>query len=421
MKYYHRAILPFLEQTLLNFPVVILTGARQTGKSTLVQTELKTEQRIFKTLDDFTLLELAERDPETLLSGSLPIILDEVQRAPQLLLAIKKRVDEHRVAGQFLLTGSANLLMMRKVSETLAGRATYITLRPLTMLEIGERVSSIWPLLAESQNSKDCLQALFEFGRKITPVPIVDAILQGGYPLIIQNSSPIFRLQWFDGYIRTYLERDLQTQAEIANLADFRRFMRFTAHRVGKLLNQAELARDAGLSMATAHRYLNLLETTYQIERIPAYAVNRTKRLIKAPKLFWGDTGLGCFLCGFQDSLTFERTDYRGAWVENWVLRQMDVWREITLPKPEIFYWRTVSGEEVDFVITCANETLIPLEVKLAKAITAADLKGLRAFLAEYADTTRFGIIFYAGDRVQQVDKQVIAIPLQYLVGFDGS
>lgn len=263
-------------------PAVVVTGARQTGKSTLVEHLLPGTRR-YHSLDDLDVLEAARRDPDSLLGGQQPITLDEVQREPRLLLAVKRAIDRDRRPGRFLLTGSANLLLMRRVAESLAGRASYLTLWPMTQRELagGARCGSWSDLL--TLPAAEWLDALM--AEQATATDWRVAARRGGYPTpALQLTTTAERGIWFDGYVRTYLERDLQALSSITALPDFRRLMRATCLRLGQLLNQTELGRDAALPQPTVHRWLNLLEASYQLVRLPAFADNRTKRLIKTPK-----------------------------------------------------------------------------------------------------------------------------------------
>jgi predicted AAA+ superfamily ATPase len=275
-------------------PVVVLTGARQTGKSTLVEKLVPGERR-YRSLDDFDVRDAARRDPEALLGGADPLTLDEVQREPGLLPAVKQAIDRDRRPGRFLLTGSANLLLMRQVSESLAGRASYLTLWPMTRREqLGLGRAGRWDELLDAPDAQwhDLLATGDDLEEDWQALA-----LRGGFPTpALELKAPADRAIWFDGYVRTYLERDLQDLASISALPDFRCLMQAACLRVGQLLNQTELGRDVGLPQPTVHRWLNLLETSYLLVRLPAYAVNRTKRLVKSPRIFWGNTGVALHL-----------------------------------------------------------------------------------------------------------------------------
>jgi predicted AAA+ superfamily ATPase len=393
--------------------VVVVTGARQTGKTTLVSSSTISEGRTFRSLDDYDLLERALEEPDLVLEDAERLTLDEVQRAPEMLRAIKREVDRSRKPGRFLLTGSANLLMMQRVSESLAGRAVYLTLWPMTEAEkAGERKAGPWSKWLETRSSRAARKGIS--GRKTGDWS--SRVLAGGYPVPALTRDEAERAQWFDGYVRTYLERDLQDLAAISSLPDFRRLMRLAALRVGQMLNQSELARDAALAQATAHRYLNLLEASCQIVRLPAFAVSRTKRLVKTPKLYWTDTGLAAHLSGLTAPGAPDPAEVPGSLLENLVLTQILAWRETVVPRPEIHYWRTHSGAEVDFVIE-AGRRLLPIEIKSGRRTRSADADGLRAFLDDHPKSSPFGILLYGGSEVMHVEERILAVPLDCVWG----
>ena len=228
---------PHLEQVLRDFPVAILHGARQTGKTTLTQVPQIGRDRSYLTLDDFDILDLARRDPAALFMGRERITLDEVQRQPDILMAIKSSVDRHRAPGRFLLTGSANLLLMKQAAESLAGRAVYVNLPPLTWAEIERRdFGATIDLLLEKETADEILECISD--ELVTPTrKLSAAVFAGGYPLPALAREASFRTRWFDGYVQTYLERDLRDLSSTDNLVEFRRFMRICAAQNGRLLN----------------------------------------------------------------------------------------------------------------------------------------------------------------------------------------
>ena len=395
-----RALTGPLRTTLATLPVVVVTGARQTGKSTLVS-ELLDDDRLYLTLDDYDVLAQAGDAPDRLVRRAPRLTLDEVQRSPELLLAVKRAVDQDRRAGRFLLTGSANLLLMRNVSESLAGRAIYLTLWPLTRREqLGLGTTGRWSVFLSAAPSDwpDILS-----GDDAPPEDWRALALRGGYPTpSLELSDAEARSAWFGGYVRTYLERDLQELSAVQNLVDFRRLMGAASLRLGQLVNQTELGRDVGLPQPTVHRYLNLLETTYQLVRLPAYAVNRTKRLIKSPKLYWADTGLALHLAG--------ETEPGGMHFENIVAHDLIAWRDSHLDPPTILYWRTTTGEEVDFVIE-AGGRLLPIEVKAADRVRPADAQHLHSFRTEYPDRSLPGVLLYTGEETYWLTDDALAVP----------
>lgn len=390
---------PALAQRLRVMPAVVVTGARQAGKSTLAE-HLVGGARRYHSLDDFDVLDAARRDPEALVGGSEPVTLDEVQREPGLLSAVKRAIDRDRKPGRFLLTGSANLLLMRGVSESLAGRASYLTLCPMTRREQrGLGRAGRWDeLLATPESEWRALLAAGDGDAEDWRA----LARRGGFPTpAVELAAPAERAIWFDGYVRTYLERDLLDLAAISALPDFRRLMRAACLRLGQLVNQTELGRDTSLPQPTVHRWLNLLETSYLLVRLPAYAVNRTKRLIKTPKMYWGDTGVALHLAG---------TEPGGAHLENLVLQDLLAWRDARVERAELGYWRTSTGEEVDFVIE-SGRGLLPIEVKAASRPRLADCAHLRTFRAEYGKQARAGLLLHTGNMLEWLAPDVLAAP----------
>lgn len=381
-------------------PAVVVTGARQTGKSTLAQ-DLSPGRRIYLSLDDLDVRDTVRRDPASLLTGTRPITLDEVQREPDVLHAIKRAIDRDRRPGRFLLTGSAHLLLMRRVSESLAGRASYLTLWPMTRSEQqGLGTAGRWSDLLATPDEEWLERIESESPR---PEDWRSLARRGGFPTpAVHLSDPAARAIWFDGYVRTYLERDLQDLSSISSLPDFRRLMRAACLRIGQVVNQTEMGRDVSLPQPTVHRWLNLLETSYLLVRLPAYAVNRTKRLIKSPKLYWSDAGIALHLAG--------ETKPRGAHLENLVLGDLLAWRDGRPARAEVCYWRTSTGEEVDFVIESEGE-LLPIEVKASKRPTLKDATHLLSFRAEYGDVSRSALLIHTGDRLDWIAPGVLAVP----------
>jgi predicted AAA+ superfamily ATPase len=398
-----RAAAQALEQALRVAPVAVLLGARQSGKTTLVRSHPALADRPYLTLDDFSIRAQAEADPEALLERAPTLVLDEVQRAKDLLIAVKRAVDRDRPRqpGRFVLTGSANLLMLERLGETLAGRAAYVTLWPFTHREsLGLGTPGVWSALLSHRFAgwRDVLDA--QGGR---PADWREVVRRGGFPVPARElADEDARALWFSGYVQTYLERDLQTLRAVENLADFRRLMQAACLRIGNLLNQTELGRDVGISQPQSHRFLNVLEASFLAIRLPPYTVNRTKRLIKAPKLYWCDTALALHLSGESEA--------RGAHLENLVLVDLLAWRDIQARRPEVLYWRTATGLEVDFVVETSRR-LLPIEVTTSSRVLPADARNLEAFLDEYRDRTDGGLLLYCGRETFPLTKRVLAAP----------
>lgn len=385
-------------------PVVVLTGPRQTGKSTLAETFGVLPARRYETLDDLSTRLRAQVDPQAFLQGDDPVTIDEVQHVPELLLAIKAAVDAQktrRVAGRFLLTGSANLLTMESVADSLAGRATYVSLWPLTRREReGDGATGIWSDVLSTP--PDGWERLLR-SQPDEPLDWRAEVRRGGFPVpSVHMRTQRERAEWFDGYIQTYLERDFTALSAVHNLLDVRRLMRAIALRVGDIVNQTELGRDVQLSQPRVHSYLNLLETSFQLVRLAPFATSRTTRLIKTPKAYWNDAGLALHLTGDAEPT--------GAHFENMVLCDLLAWRSTVTPRPDLMYWRTAQGDEVDFVIEQGKQ-LLPIEVKTSKAVDGTAARGLRRFLDEHSKRAAGGLVLYAGERMVWLAERILAVP----------
>lgn len=407
--YYQRWITPLLQQAIQDYPVVVLTGARQVGKSTLLRMAEPFRNWRFISLDDFDALNQAETAPESLWAGVDAVVLDEVQKSPNLLSAVKLAVDRNPEKMRFVLSGSANLLLMKQVGESLAGRAIYFVLDPMTRGEINEVPP---PDLIER-----ILRGEWPTDGTIDEEPPdpTHLLLRGFMPRLLRLEKPAAWIQWWDGYVSTYLERDLRQISQIEALPDFHRLMQLAALRTGQLLNQSELARDARLSQPTAHRYLNILETTHLFERLPPYLASHTTRLLKAPKAFWNDSGLAVFLCGYFDAQSLSKARELGAFFETMIYHHLRTLSRLMIPPAHIYFWRTVKGTEVDFVIE-HGRSVIALEIKLSRQIRYGDASGLRAFLKEYPHASG-GILIHAGSMIRRLDERIIAVPWTMLTG----
>ena len=391
---------PSLAEQLRVMPAAVVTGARQTGKSTLARDETLGDRR-YVSLDDLDVFDAARRDPDALVGGDQPLTIDEVQRHPDLLHAVKREIDQRRQPGRFLLTGSANLLLMRGVSESLAGRASYLSLWPMTRREQrGLGRGGIWEQLVGARDDQWLDLVAAQPGG---PEDWRNLARRGGFPVpAVHQETDLQRRIWFDGYVQTYLERDLQGLSSITALPDFRRLVRAACLQLGQVVNQTRLGRDVSLPQATVHRYLNLLETSYLLVRLPAYAPNRGKRVSKLPKLYWSDTGLALHLA--------QQEEPGGAHLENIVLHDLMCWRDARLAPAELMYWRTASGVEVDFVIEVAGR-LLPIEVKTSARPRLRDTVNLRAFRAEYGAAARSGLLLHTGEAVEWLTPDVLAAP----------
>jgi uncharacterized protein len=406
MRILPRAAAPLLDQALRAMRVVVITGPRQAGKSTFVEHHPALAGRPYFSLDEPALLSRARDNPSAFVRSEQRMTIDEVQRHPDLILAIKSVVDRQRPAlrGQYVLTGSANLLLMKGIGDSLAGRAHYLRLWPMTRREqSGQGKVGNWESLFTHPVS-DWLERLKQ--EESVPADWRSSCARGGFPEVATGEVPAAdRALWFDGYVTTYLERDLRDLAAVADLADFQRLMKVAALRIGNLLNQTELGRDVQLPAMTVHRYLNLLETSYQIVRLQPYATNRTKRLIKTPKLYWNDSALALHLATGGAHM-----EPSGAHFENLVLGDLLAWRDTQIPHCELTYWRTASGHEVDFVVEHRRQ-LLGIEVKSKPSPSLRDIQGLRTFMADYPKAARGGIVLHGGSDSYWLDDKILAVP----------
>lgn len=406
LNYRERWLTPRLHEAVAEHRIVVLTGARQVGKSTLLQHAEPMRHWPYYTLDDFDVLRQVERDPMALWAGASQVVLDEVQKAPQVLSAVKHAVDSRHPV-RFVLSGSANLLLMHQVSETLAGRAVYFTLLPMTL---GETDGVAAPHIIA-----DALAGHLPEERPVsTRYPdVVPLLLRGFMPPLLELSGPQAWEQWWEGYVSTYLERDLRQTSKIDALTDFRRLMELAALRTGQLLNQSDLARDAQLSQSTAHRYLNVLETTYLMQRVPAFVANRSTRLVKSPKIHWADPALAVFLSGYHDVGDLSRARELGSYFETLIYQHLLALSQLLAPRPRIFYWRTQRGAEIDFVVEQGRHALA-IEVKMTTRVGFEDAQGLAAFMSEHEQAVG-GLLIYLGTEIKRLGERIVAVPWEYL------
>jgi predicted AAA+ superfamily ATPase len=397
--YLERDITPTILEALREMPVVVLTGMRQTGKSTFLEGQKEIGGRKYVTFDDFGHLSAAKEDPEGFIADEAPLSIDEAHKCPEILTAIKNSVGRRRQPGQFLLSGSANFAMLKGVTESLAGRAVYFTLHPFTRRELAGQIN-------EAPFLRCCLELGIPPKRKTLPPLSEEEVLQGGMPSVALKEVKN-RFLWFKGYEQTYLERDLRELSRIGNLISFRNLMHLTALRSGQLLVPSQLSRDAKLNAATTTRYLSLLEASYIIHRLTPYLRNRASRLIKSPKIYLSDAGLGCYLAGLE---SLDPDPLRGAYYETYVAQNLLGILSARWPAAGLYFWNIQGRVEVDFVIEAGNACLA-LEVKTSPRWSDRDLSGLRSFLS-FTPHCRVGILAYNGKETVKLGNRIWAIPL---------
>ena len=399
-----------LREALADSPVVLLHGARQTGKSTLVQHIAATDHPArYLTFDDAAVLSAATTDPTGFLAGiDGPVALDEVQRAPELFLAIKANVDRLRRPGRFLLTGSANVLMLPKLSESLAGRMEILPLWPFSQGEIAGRREGFVDMLFGGGPGKFRSKAQEKDD-------LADRILRGGYPEARARDSWRRRRAWFSSYVSTIVQRDVRDLANIEGLNTMPRLLTLLASRVGVHLNHAEVSRSLGIPQSTLKRYMALLETTFLIQLLPAWSSNLSKRLVKSPKLYLNDTGLAAALLGQGDEKALRDSQRWGPLLENFVVSELRKQVGWSQTEPGLFHYRTLTGQEVDVVLESPSGDLVGIEIKAAATVNVGDFRGLRSLAEQTGKRFRQGLVLYRGRETVPFAKHMHAVPLQAL------
>ncbi|NJK91405.1 MAG: ATP-binding protein [Blastochloris sp.] len=408
-----RFITPRVLEALADTPVVYVQGPRQAGKTTLVQNlrEHGHEAEYF-TMDDAVILAAAQSDADGFISG-LPerVILDEVQRAPDLFRAIKRSVDTNRSPGRFLLTGSANALLLPQVSESLAGRMEILRLGPFSQGEIEGSEEGF----LEACFSKEFQPGKFKGSEWSS---LVSRILAGGFPEAVKRQESR-RRAWFGSYVTTILERDVRDISNIQGLRELPHLLRLVAARSSNILNFNDLARDAGLPPTTVKRHWALLEAVFLGLTIDAWSGNLTSRLSKAPKLMVADSGLLCFLLGLESGRLKEDALMTGAVLETFV--GLEISKQISWFPDQIrlFHYRTHNQQEVDYVLEDSAGNLVGIEVKKSASPSSSDFKGLRHLAEQVGEKFIRGILFYRGNESVSFGPGLHAVPVSALWGME--
>ncbi len=396
---------------LADSPVILLVGARQTGKSTLIQSPaFQKPKRRFITFDDANNLAAAKADPAGFLNAyPEPLTLDEIQRVPELFLAIKASVDRNRVPGRFLLSGSANVLFLPRVADSLAGRMEVVTLWPFSQGEIeGVREGFIDAVFSAK------LPGLKPVGKWDERKEIRRRALSGGFPEVLARPNAERRNAWYGSYLTTILQRDVRDLSRIEDLTVMPRLLAILAARAGSLLNTADISRNSGVVQTTLKRYLSLLETLFLFLELPAWSINVGKRYVKMPKAFLSDTGLAAHLLHLTDERLGQDPALWGALLENFVgmeLRKQSAWSK---EHPQLFHWRTHGQQEVDLVLE-AGGRLVGIEVKAGATVTMDDFKGLRALAGDAGRRWVRGIVLYSGSELLPFGENLVAMPVSAL------
>lgn len=406
---FSRWIEPRITEALLDTPVVLLAGPRQAGKTTLVRQIAEQQGLRYLTLDDALTLLSAREDPVGMIRSLDRAVIDEIQRAPQLLLAIKKSVDEDRRPGRFLLTGSANLMALPTVADSLAGRMETLSLLPLSQSEI-ESNSANWIDRAFTGQ-------LLQVDKPALGSELIERILCGGYPEAISRSSPRRRLTWARQYIDAIIQRDVRDVAGIDKLDHLPRFLRALAQTAGQMCNYTKLGGQVGLDGKTAARYISVFEQMYLIKRVDVWARNRLNRVVKTPKLQFLDSGLLASLLGLNTEALNQDRMRLGSLLESFVFSELLKHTTTADDDYDLMYYRDADKYEVDVVIENTAGQLIGVEVKAAASIKESDLRGLKKLASLAGDQFKMGVLLYDGTEVMPLSEKLWAVPLSTLWG----
>lgn len=424
MEFIRRNISDLLISRLKHEQVIVVTGARQTGKTTLCERLLPEYLNI-----PFTYISFDDPDERlrfqnaaisVLESIDTPlVILDEVQKIPSLFDPLKYVVDKRgRERGGdkkfFILTGSSQLTLLKTIKETLAGRVALLNLYPFSLSEVigGEGNLIFDKIWHEKKITKDDIRQF----HALSPERIREEIhrrdehqMWGGYPPVWQREERTGKISWLKDYRRTYIERDILDVGQVGNIDTFVLVQKLLCARTAKLLSFSEVAREVALSVNTVKRYLHLLSATFQCHLLPPYFENIGKRFIKSPKIYFPDAGLNRVILG-------ERSIDIGATYETWVFSELIKWKQLQPIEPEIFYYRTSGGMEIDFIL-CAEEIFLPIEVKASGKVSYADARNLESFLNEHKKAAPFGLVIYPGRALEEIRKNIWAVPDWFLFG----
>ena len=403
-----RHLQPLLEEALADTPAVLVNGPRQSGKTTLARQF--GNHMPYVSLDDATLLAAARSDPQGFVRRLDRAIIDEVQRAPELLLALKLSIDNDRRPGRFLLTGSANVMSLPMIADSLAGRIEVHTLLPLSNAELAGRPADFleraltghWPDTSPMNTSG-------------TGAALIGHVLAGGYPEMRHRNTHRRRQAWADAYLDTLVERDIRDIARIDEASRIPRLMTLLATLTGQLLNLSQIGGQIGLNLHTAEKYIGILEKMFLVQRLPAWSRNELTRLVKAPKIHFLDAGLQSALLRVNAELLDKDRQRFGPILETWVFGEL---LKIVHQSPErwfLSHYRDKDQLEVDFVLESPLRAVIGIEVKAAATVTQSDFKGLRRLHELCGPAFASGIVLYDGIRAVPFGDLFWAIPVSWL------
>ena len=407
---YRRNLEAVVLEAMADTPVVYLSGPRQSGKTTLVQQLAEGPHPArYLTFDDAAVVAAAQGDPQGFIGGlDGAVVLDEVQRVPALFPAIKLAVDRDRRPGRFLLTGSADVMLLPAVAESLVGRIEILTLRPLSQGELsGRREGFIDALFAA--------RSLPGTSETTDREELWTRVAAGGYPEVLTRSQSRRRRAWFSAYVTTILQRDVRDLAAIDGLTELPRLLALLAARTGGLLNFSELSRASGIPQTTVKRYLTLLEATFLLQPLPAWSANLGKRLVKSPKVYLNDTGLLAHLVGADRSRLAREPRLAGTFLESFVLQELAKQCSWSQTRPSLYHFRTQTGLEVDFLLEDSAGRCAAVEVKASQSLGPGDFRGLRQLRESLGDRLLRGVLLYLGSEAVPFGENLLVLPVEAL------
>lgn len=402
---YDRFILQKMLESLHDTPVLILVGARQTGKSSLLSKLLPIKTR-YLTLDDISALAAAKNDPDSLLHcrNDETVVIDEAQLAPELLRTVKKHVDADRRNGKYILSGSADVMTLSKLSESLAGRCEIFYMHPLSQTEILNNPVNF----ADSLFAEDFAVADLEcdFAR------LAKSMHSGGYPEALERKGAR-QSAWFKSYVTAIIQRDIKEISNVSDVCAVQTVLELLAGRCGNLLNMSDISRLSGVKNATLQRYVSILEKVFLIYRNKPWHKTVAAKLVKTPKVYANDTGLLCYLLGVGlNDLISKKSAFIGAILENFIFNELQKQIGWSSCAPEIYHFRSLAGKEVDFILESRDSRKVGVEVKASSTITSSDFSGLNEFKNISGEKFFRGVALYGGNKTLQFGKDLFAVPI---------
>jgi predicted AAA+ superfamily ATPase len=407
--FFARAIEPKVLEALQDTPIVLLAGPRQAGKTTLAKQVTQEKKLRFLSLDDELTRLAAKEDPEGLIRSLDYVVIDEIQRAPELLLAIKKSVDEDRRPGRFLLTGSANIMTLPTVADSLAGRMETLALLPLSQSELeGQKENWVDRLF---------LEQILKVSNLAIGESLVDRVLHGGFPEAVSRSQDHRRLAWFRQYIDSIIQRDVRDIAEIEKLDQLPRFLRGLAQTAGQICNYSQLGGQVGLDSKTVAKYIGIFEKMYLLRRVEVFSNNQLGRVTKTPKLEFIDSGLLSTLIGlYKQEILIDRSRF-GNVLESFVYSEILKHISTSNEDYQVMFYRDVEKVEVDFVLENSRSQVVGIEVKATATIKNTHLKGLKKLATICGANFQMGVLLYDGSETLPIGDRIWAVPISSLWG----